>query len=192
MAGKTAQIKDLIGRENLARQLSSLYEQWRIQRSEKEEEWKELRNYLFATDTTTTSNSSLPWKNKTTIPKLTQIRDNLIANYMAALFPSQDWLDWEGSGEDDETDKKAKAIKAYMKTKLRQDRAVTRVLQLICDYVDYGNVFATAEWEDESYTRKPNALDMMGEEIVRGYVGPRIVRISPYDIVFNPTSPDFQ
>lgn len=152
----------------------------------------ELRNYLFATDTTTTSNASLPWKNKTTIPKLTQIRDNLIANYMAALFPSEDWLEWEGGTEDDETAKKSKTIRAYMKTKLRQDRAETRILRLICDFVDYGNCFATVEWVDESYTRKPTALDMLGTEIIRGYVGPRIVRISPMDIVFNPTAPDFQ
>ena len=48
------------------------------------ERWKELRNYIFATDTTTTSNKSLPWKNSTTLPKLCQIRDNLHSNYISA------------------------------------------------------------------------------------------------------------
>ena len=60
MAGEVAQIEQAIGTENLAKTLAGLYNQWWIQRNNKESEWRELRNYLFATDTTTTSNSSLP------------------------------------------------------------------------------------------------------------------------------------
>ncbi len=93
MAGKVAQIRELMAGDNLARQLSGLYNNWWIQRREKELEWRELRNYLFATDTTKTTNSKLPWKNKTTLPKLTQIRDNLHANYMDALFPNDEGYD---------------------------------------------------------------------------------------------------
>jgi len=119
MAGKIAQIREVLNPDNLARQLASLYNQWYIQRQSKEAEWRELRNYLFATDTSTTSNSSLPWKNKTTLPKLTQIRDNLHANYMDALFPNDNWLKWEGFSRDDVTMKKRKAIEAYMKNKCR-------------------------------------------------------------------------
>jgi len=50
MAGKVAQIRELMAGDNLARQLSGLYNNWWIQRREKELEWRELRNYLFATD----------------------------------------------------------------------------------------------------------------------------------------------
>jgi hypothetical protein len=96
MAGKVAQIRELLNRDTMARTLSGLYNNWWTQRREKEAEWRELRNYLFATDTTTTTNSKLPWKNKTTLPKLTQIRDNLNANFMDALFPNDNWLKWEG------------------------------------------------------------------------------------------------
>ena len=84
MAGKVAEIRDLLDRDSMARTLAGLYNQWYTQRNSKEVEWRELRNYLFATDTTTTSNSTLPWKNKTTVPKLTQIRDNLHANYLSS------------------------------------------------------------------------------------------------------------
>ncbi len=49
MAGKVAQIRELMAGDNLARQLSGLYNNWWIQRREKELEWRELRNYLFAT-----------------------------------------------------------------------------------------------------------------------------------------------
>ena len=97
MAGEVAEIQGLIAQENIAKELAGLYNQWWIQRNSKEAEWRELRNYLFATDTTSTSNSTLPWKNKTTLPKLTQIRDNLHANYMDALFPNEDWMKWEGA-----------------------------------------------------------------------------------------------
>ncbi len=55
MAGKVAQIRELMAGDNLARQLSGLYNNWWIQRREKEQEWRELRNYLFATDTTKTT-----------------------------------------------------------------------------------------------------------------------------------------
>src|SRR6187455_2665410 len=117
MAGKVANIRDVMVEDNLARQLVALYERWRIQKLEKEKEWRELRNYIFATDTSTTTNSTLPWKNRTTIPKITQIRDNLHANYMDALFPNDDWLVWIGENEDDVTKQKAQAIESYMKNK---------------------------------------------------------------------------
>src|SRR5574340_3266 len=144
MAGKVAQIQSIINPDGLARQLSSLYDRWYTQRSEKEEEWKELRNYLFATDTTTTTNSKLPWKNKTTLPKLTQIRDNLHANYMDALFPNDDWLRWEGFSSDDVNKKKRKIIESYMKNKLRQSEFRQMISKCLYDYIDTGNVFGEA------------------------------------------------
>lgn len=185
MAGKVAQIQDLIGGDNLARQLSALYEKWRIQRFEKEEEWKELRNYLFATDTTKTTNAKLPWKNKTTLPKLTQIRDNLHANYMDALFPNDNWLRWEGYDQGAVTQKKRKAIESYMKNKLRQGGFREMISQALYDYIDYGNVFGEAIWVSDK--RK----DPISGDDITVYVGPKALRVSPYDIVFNPTAISF-
>ena len=186
MSGKVAQIRGLIDRDELARQLSSLYENWRVQRSEKEAEWRELRNYLFATDTTTTTNSTLGWRNSTTIPKLTQIRDNLHANYMDAAFPNDNWLKWEGYSQDDVTKKKRTVVEAYMKNKLRQSNFRSIVSKALYDYIDYGNAFAEAIWVDEKYTDP-----VTGEEIV-AYVGPKAVRISPFDHVFNPTAASYK
>lgn len=186
MAGKIATIQSLIGRDDLARQLSSLYERWRTQRFEKEEEWKELRNYLFATDTRTTSNSNLGWKNNTTIPKLTQIRDNLHANYMDALFPNDNWLRWEGYSQDDVTKKKRKTVEAYMKNKLRQNEFRQVVSQALYDYIDYGNAFGEAIWVNETH------IDPITGEIVSSYTGPKAVRVSPFDHVFNPTAATYK
>lgn len=186
MAGKVAQIREIINRESKARTLSGLYNNWWIQRREKEEEWRELRNYLFATDTTKTTNSQLPWKNKTTLPKLTQIRDNLHANYMDALFPNDNWLKWEGYNLESVTAKKRVAIEAYMKTKLRESGFRETVSQLVYDYIDYGNVFGEVIFEDKYH------FDPVTKEKVTTYRGPKLQRVSPFDIVFNPTAVSFK
>src|SRR4030042_7128076 len=151
MSGKIAQIQEIISPTSLARQIAGLYNKWWIQRSEKEKEWRELRNYLFATDTTKTTNSKLPWRNKTTLPKLTQIRDNLHANYMDALFPNDDWLRWEGYSQEDVNKKKRKTVEAYMKNKLRQNDFRQVISQALYDYIDYGNAFADAIWVHETH-----------------------------------------
>jgi len=152
MAGKVAEIKRLLEGDSLARQLGHLYNNWWIQRQDKEEEWRELRNYLFATDTTKTTNSKLPWKNKTTLPKLTQIRDNLHANYMDALFPNDNWMKWEGYNFEDATVKKRKAIESYLKTKLKESNFRETVSDLVYDYIDYGNCFAEVTYVDQKHT----------------------------------------
>src|SRR5512139_574330 len=185
MAGRVAQIQNLISADSLARQLSSLYDRWYTQRFEKEKEWKELRNYLFATDTTKTSNSKLPWKNKTTLPKLTQIRDNLHANYMDALFPNDDWLRWEGYSQEDVNKRKRVTVEAYMKNKLRQGEFRQVISQALYDYIDYGNAFAEAIWVDETH------VDPITGETVSNYTGPKAVRVSPLDHVFNPTASSY-
>ncbi len=187
MSGTTFDLDELIARDgdNLAVAIANRHEEYQQLRSTWLNGRSELRNYLFATDTRTTSNAALPWKNSTTIPKLTQIRDNLHANYMAALFPHSDWLVWEGDTDVDEEAAKREAIESYMITKTRQDNFTTLVSQLILDYIDYGNVFATAKWVDESVTNPSTG------EVTRGYVGPRPVRISPNDITFNPLAPSF-
>jgi AraC-like DNA-binding protein len=72
-----------------------------------------------------------------------------------------------------------------MNNKVRKSGFVNTASDLLYDYIQYGNCFATVAWED-SYTTKEN-----GEFIVN-YVGPRMVRISPYDLVFNPTASSFE
>jgi hypothetical protein len=188
MVGRVLNLEDVIGGDvdQMARQISQMYVTWDNYRQPWLTEKQELRNYLFATDTRKTTNKQLPWKNSTTIPKLTQIRDNLHANYMSALFPHSKWLQWEGDSDDDQMEAKRSAIESYMETKLRQDKAEIVLSKLLLDYIDTGNVFGTAIWVDES------TVHPVTGEVVRGYVGPRIVRVSPYDTVFNPTAPSFE
>ena len=180
----TVDVVNAIGRDNLAVQLSNQYHDWHQSRATWEKEKVELREYIFATDTTKTSNSSLPWKNTTTRPKLCQIRDNLHANYMAALFPNDNWLEWEAGSEDAALKTKADNIKHYMRSKTSQNEFKHTVSQLVYDYIDYGNVFGDVVFEDSQIKGEDG-------EVIQGYIGPRLVRISPLDIVIDPTASHF-
>lgn len=186
MVGTTVDFEQVGTEEDkLATTIANKWTQWSTARQPFMDEVQEVRNYVFATDTSTTSNGVLPWKNSTTIPKLCQIRDNLHANYMAALFPSSDWLAWEGNDEDAEALEKREVIISYMKNKLKQVKFRSFVSKLVYDYIDYGNLFCTAKWVNDT-TIDP--ID--GTEHVR-FQGAEPVRISPHDIVFDPTATSF-
>jgi hypothetical protein len=185
MARKPLELNQMIGRDNEAKIIAQLWDNYNSQRHGKIEEWKELRNFVFATDTSTTTNGKLPWKNSTTLPKLCQIRDNLHSNYISALFPNDDWLRWEAYSKDDALKNKVRAIEAYMSNKCRESRFRTEISKLTYDYIDYGNAFATVDFE-KSYVE-----DKDGNKVV-DYIGPRIRRISPLDIVFNPIASTFK
>lgn len=184
MAGTTIDLQTMIDPHGLATDIADRWTQWHNARKTKIEEWKELRNYIYATDTRTTSNSKLPWTNSTTTPKLTQIADNLHANYFAALFPQKRWFRFEANDENSDIKSKRDVIQAYMENKIRQSDFVNTTSKLINDYIQYGNCFATVEFERD-YTEYED-----GERAVN-YVGPKLVRISPFDICFNPLAANF-
>ena len=187
MAGKTLDITQFMDKDDLACSISEQYMDWEARRNVKVSEWREVQQYIYATDTTKTSNAKLPWSNKTTIPKLCQIRDNLHANYMASMFPRRKWLIWEGATRNDEDLSKRSAIESYIAWAIDRNEFYDEVSKLVLDYIDYGNCFATVDWVDK---RSTATID--GREVQQvGYVGPQLRRISPIDIVFNPTSPDF-
>lgn len=186
MVGKVAELRNTLRRDTLAEALVHMYTNFNQQRNPWKQEKLELRDFIFATDTSKTVNKTLPWKNSTTLPKITQIRDNLHANYMQALFPNDSWLRWEGYSLEDEEQDKAEAIEAYMSNKLRESNFITTVSQLVYDYIDYGNAFADVVWVKEEKE------DSLTGEKIPGYIGPKLVRISPLDIVINPVACDFR
>ena len=181
MTGKVIPLENVISPDLLATRLTEKYVQWDTLRGVKKQDWEEVRRYVYATDTTQTSNVTLPWKNKTTVPKLCQIRDNLFANYTATLFPKRKWLEWEADDPDSQ-DKKT-AIVNYMTWAVDQPFFRGEAEKLIQDYIDFGNCFATVEWKDMRVEEK--------DKTQVGFVGPSLRRISPLDIVFNPTAESF-
>jgi len=181
---RSLDVDTLINAHTKATEIANKWEEWQSFRRKWLEEKKELRNYVYATDTRTTSNSKLPWSNSTTTPKLTQIYDNLKANYTATLFPNSNWMKWKANDQDSATEEKRKAAQDYMDSKLAESRFRSIVDQLIDDFILTGNCFGTVDWSNE--------VHKVGEEdFVAGYLGPRLVRVSPYDISFDPTATDF-
>ena len=185
MAGETIELENILSPDNMAVQISERWREWSSLREKKIEEWKELRNYLYATDTRTTKNAMLPWSNSTTTPKLTQIMDNLHANYFATLFPQKTWFKFHAKSSEDNVKFKRNAIQAYMENKVDQSSFVNTASDILYDYIQYGNCFATVVWE-ENYNVKEK------DNLVVNYIGPRLVRISPFDICFNPTASSFE
>lgn len=186
MTGKTLDIcEELLTEDAIGTSIANKYVTWEMLRAPRVREWDEVTRYVFATDTTQTRNSQLPWSNKTTLPKLCQIRDNLYANYMASLFPRRKWLVWEGNSASDEDLQKRETILAYMGWVIDRNEFYDEVSKLVADYIHYGNAISTVEWIDQRNI--PNSAG----RVDGGYVGPMVRRISPLDIVFDPTAPSF-
>src|SRR5258705_205898 len=59
----------------------------------------------------------------------------------------------------------------------------SEVEKIVQDYIDFGNAIATVEWKDMRVEQE--------DKTQVGFVGPAIRRISPLDIVFNPTTESF-
>lgn len=179
------EINELIQPSGMASWVVNKYVEWRGAQMVWLEESKELRDYIFQTDTTQTSNAKLPWKNKTSVPKLTQLRDNLHANYMAALFPNESWFRWEGGNQEASKRESAIKIEAYMKQKIRESQFEKTISKAVYDYIDYGNAFAEVGYVNETHTTEDgNSFGL--------YSGPRCYRLSPYDHYFDLTAGTFK
>tara|TARA_R110000823_G_C15952958_1_gene502562 strand:- start:38223 stop:39971 length:1749 start_codon:yes stop_codon:yes gene_type:complete len=185
MSTKVIEIQGMLKADDASAWVSGLWDTWNNQRREWVEDKKELRNYIFATDTTTTTNSSLPWKNSTTLPKLCQIRDNLHSNYLTAMFPNENWLQWEANTRDSNKKEVALVIEGYLANKCRKSGYRSEVSKLLYDYIDYGNAFVGVAFDNKF------KINSSGEKVL-DYVGPRACRISPLDIVFNPLAARFE
>lgn len=184
MPGKVLNIEEILDTDVLGCALANKYIEWDLYKYQKKLDWEEVRRYVYATDTSKTTNSQLPWKNKTTIPKLCQIADNLLANYLVNTFPQREWLFWEANSKDSNSLNKREAIVDYMGWAITQPSFKHEMKKTLMDYIHYGNCFAMPEWLDQRITTDDN------QKV--GYLGPTIRRISPLDIVFNPTAESFE
>ena len=93
-------------------------------------------------------------------------------------------MTWEGADEESETKNKVDAITAYMSVAIDQHQFKSEMGRAALDYIDYGNAFGMPKWLDERVADDKGRLQT-------GFVGPSMVRISPWDIVFNPIARSF-
>jgi hypothetical protein len=183
MVGKVMELQNVLEPDQKAVRITERYMEWDLLRQVKKNDWEEIRRYRYATDTTQTTNNTTPWKNKTTVPKLCQIGDNLYANYIATAFPKRKGMYWEANNHDDNSKAKRDAIVNYMTWVKEQPMYKHEMDKIILDYLDFGNCFGTVEWVDQRVQTKGKTQ--------MGYVGPMIRRISPLDMIMNPTAENF-
>jgi hypothetical protein len=171
--------------DTLACKISDTWCTWDQGREQWKQNIEEVIRYIYATDTTTTSNAALPWKNKTTVPKLCQILDNLDANYKATLFPQRNKnVIWEANEKDSNSVAKRDAIQNYMRWVMEQPSFKQEIYKAIHDYIQMGNCIVMPVWIDER-------VEVDGQ-VKSGYVGPGVRRVSPIDMVMNPAAENFQ
>lgn len=178
MPANSFDVRGALSPDQVADEIAQSWDQWKRDRTSWEENVLEVRNFVYATDTRTTSNNKNPFKNSTTTPKLSQIAQNLKANYTSHMFSNPDWINWEAENSAPELGKKRKAIESYVRTKMRLNGSAQVIDALLDDWIHTGVCFTRLVYVNESHE------DEQGNPIP-GYVGPRLERISPHDIVFN-------
>ena len=145
----------------------------------------DLRSYLFSPDTSHTEVNKLGWQNKTRTPKLTQIYDNLIAQYISALFPNDRWVSFEGTNIEDM--QKENLVETYLRHKLKESNFITSARELIADWIFTGQACGGIEHVHET----TNSIRNPEEEIVK-YHGAKSFRVSPYDFVIESRAPTYE
>lgn len=171
--------------DQLATNIAGFWSQWYADKQPHVNRMKEVKEYVFATSTRETSNAANEHSHSTHVPKLTQIYDNLKANYMYALVPNKNWFVFNGEDKTSAVKEKRKLIEAYLRTKHRQRKFKDKLGELVDDWVLEGNCFCMVVFVNEQITGED------GEQLT-GYSGPEVIRIAPNDIVFNLAARDFR
>jgi len=172
-----------VGGDSLASAVGDFWTRWNTSRLVWLDRATNIQQYIESNSTNDTEVSRLAWKNNTTIPKLTQIYDEIHAYYMAAIFSDEDWFIFEGSSQ--EADVKGNVIQQYLRAKLRDTNFEMVVSDLLSDWIIYGTCFATVTWDVEKSTDFET-----GEEYIR-FQGPRAHRLSPRSSMVSPRARNF-
>lgn len=176
----TLEIYKLQEPDGLATAIANKYVAWDNSRNKWYTNAKETLQNLYATSTHDITNQCHDWDNSTHIPKLTQIRDMLITYYLDAMFGLPDYIDWEPYSKETVNFTVKNQLKSLIKQILHDSDFKPTIRQLVEDYVDYGNAFATAV----PYNK------MLGDRVL--YSGPKAFRIDPMDIFFDPLASSFE
>ena len=146
--------------------------------------WAEIDTYVHATDTSPFEGSEV-WDHKTYIPVIPEIQEDLQAILYSTILPHEDWLGWRGFTADDFTKEKRTKLTALAKQMFRLNGFRKVMRRVIDDYSRYGNCFGQVVYQD-------NVEPLEDGFKPTEYSGPALKRISPYDIVFNPTASTFE
>ena len=188
------------GSEPMAEEIGTKWLEWNGARQTAIQRWQETLQYVYATSTRETENAYVGglndqsddeaeqgWSHSTHIPKLTEIADNLSAAYMSAVYPREKFFEFVGESQEASAKEVRQKVESYLLAKHRHQKLRDVLQEIINDYIYNGNCFAGVE-----YVREQVEVQVAGKIEKVGYIGPRVYRISPYDIVFNPIATSFK
>jgi len=142
---------------------------------------KELMDFLDATDTRSTTNNSLPFKNSTTIPKLAHIYQMMVTSYMEHMIPNRNWLDFVGNDNDAVNAEKRQVVKAYVQGKAAASNLAGTLERLVEDFVTRGYAVVHNRHVTETTTTVENRT-------INNYTGTVAERVSPSDFFWDVTA----
>lgn len=181
MSGETLDIDMPFGTEE---QLASyILEEWQEKDAYREpakDSWEEIEAYKYATDTKDSVMGGSAFDHSTHIPVIAPIAQDLEAIVGQVTMPHEDWFTFQPEDRASAPKEKRSKVISYIKNRHRISGFKKEKEKLDSDLITYGNAFAMVDWIDESSEDKD------------GYIGPKLKRISPYDIVFDPTADSFQ
>lgn len=171
-----------------AEYISDLWEGWTTTPEwiDRRNETAEVRDFLYATDSKTTSNAGNPWSHVTVLPKLCQIADNLKAQYLSTILPHDDTIEFEAADEDAKTVETKRQVEGYIRSRHKAYKHRSVVQSVIDDWVEDGNAYVMTEYESQTAQEDANGA------VLKGYIGPRIRRIDPARIAFNTSATSFE
>ena len=159
--------------------VTRLWTEWDAARDPAISKWREIEAYRYATDTNSLPNAKGAFTHSTHMPVAAAIAQDLEAILLQVVMPHEDWFTFEPMDALAARKDQRKTIVSYLKNRHALNGYTDEVAKLRSDLVTYGNCFSQVFHANES----------RGEQ--GGYVGPRVRRISPYDIAFDPTAVDF-
>lgn len=141
--------------------------------------WKETEAYIYATDTKNGVMGQGAFDHTNHIPVVAPISQDLEAIMGQVIFPHDDWFNFKPYDQESATKQSRDKIKSFIKNRHAVSGFNKVRRKLVADFIHKGNCFAMVKFDNEEREDK------------RGYVGPRVMRISPYDIVFDPAADSF-
>lgn len=182
MRSEAVTFRDYGNAETAASDIALLFHEWNSYRDVQLTRWEEIDRYIHATDTKDMQDH---FNHKTHIPVVSQIHEDLQAILYGTVFPHNDWLGWQPFDMDAASMDKRKKVLGYLKHAHGLNYFKNTVRGLLDDYTRYGNCFAQVCYTSESKEEEDGT-------VTPGYAGPALKRISPYDIVFDPTAATFE
>ena len=169
--------------KEVATKIAYTWHEWDSARSKAKKLWQEIDSYIHSTDTTSIEGGN-NFTHTVMIPVVSEIHEDLQAIMYSTIFPHTDWLGWKPFDRDSATVTKREKVLNYLKHIHLLNGFYKTNRTLIDDLIRYGNSFVEVHPVDERESKEDGSYSA-------GYVGAKPKRISPYDIVFNPTASSF-